>query len=43
MAAFSESVVEDAALAWLESIGYVVLQGRTSRQASPARSAAIRT
>jgi hypothetical protein len=25
--AFSESVVEDAALAWLEALGYVVLQG----------------
>lgn len=24
---FTESVVEDAALAWLEALGYVVLQG----------------
>jgi hypothetical protein len=24
---FSESIVEDAALAWLESLGYSVLQG----------------
>lgn len=27
MSAFSESVVEDAALAWLESLGYAVLHG----------------
>ena len=27
MSAFSESVVEDATLAWLESLGYAVLHG----------------
>ncbi len=27
MSHFSESVVEDAALAWLESLGYAVLHG----------------
>lgn len=27
MAAFTESIVEDAALAWLEALGYVVLHG----------------
>ena len=27
MSAFSESVVEDAALAWLESLGYAVKHG----------------
>lgn len=27
MSAFTESVVEDAALAWLESLGYAVLHG----------------
>jgi type I restriction enzyme R subunit len=25
---FAESVVEDAALAWLESLGYTILHGR---------------
>ena len=27
MSAFTESVVEDAALGWLESLGYAVLHG----------------
>jgi hypothetical protein len=27
MVAFTESIVEDAALAWLESLGYVVKHG----------------
>ena len=27
MSAFTESIVEDAALAWLEALGYVVLHG----------------
>jgi len=27
MNSFTESVVEDAALAWLESLGYAVLHG----------------
>jgi len=27
MSGFTESVVEDAALAWLEALGYVVLHG----------------
>lgn len=27
MTAFTESVVEDAALAWLEALGYAVLHG----------------
>jgi hypothetical protein len=27
MTAFTESIVEDAALAWLESLGYAVLHG----------------
>ncbi|MGA7949801.1 MAG: hypothetical protein WCA45_06535 [Thiobacillaceae bacterium] len=27
MSAFTESIVEDAALAWLESLGYSVLHG----------------
>lgn len=27
MTSFTESVVEDAALAWLESLGYAVLRG----------------
>ena len=27
MRAFTESIVEDAALAWLESLGYAVLHG----------------
>lgn len=27
MSAFTESVVEDAALAWLESLGYTILHG----------------
>lgn len=28
MADFTESIVEDAALAWLEALGYAVLQHR---------------
>lgn len=28
MAKFTESVVEDAALAWMESLGYIVKQGQ---------------
>lgn len=27
MSAFTESVVEDAALAWVESLGYVIRSG----------------
>ncbi len=27
MTAFAESIVEDAALAWLEALGYAVLHG----------------
>ena len=27
MSSFTESIVEDAALAWLESLGYEVLHG----------------
>jgi len=43
MSSFTESVVEDAALAWLESLGYAVKhlpapQNETTRQAGgPAR------
>jgi type I restriction enzyme R subunit len=35
MSAFTESVVEDAALAWLEDLGYVVLSGPTIAVGEP--------
>ncbi len=34
--AFSESTVEDAALAWLEALGYAVLHGRDIAFGEPA-------
>jgi fermentation-respiration switch protein FrsA (DUF1100 family) len=37
MTKFTESVVEDAALAWQEVLGYTVSTGRTSPRANPAR------
>ena len=40
MSAFSESVVEDAALAWLESLGYTVKHGL---EIAPGELAAERT
>ena len=43
MSAFTESVVEDAALAWLEALGYAVLHGPDIAAGKPAPSAAIRT
>jgi type I restriction enzyme R subunit len=39
---FTESVVEDAALAWLEALGYAVLQGPDIAAGEPGRSAATR-
>ena len=36
---FSESVVEDAALAWLEALGYAVLHGPDIAAGNGARSA----
>ena len=36
MTAFTESVVEDAALAWLEALGYTVLQRPDDRGGEPA-------
>jgi len=47
MSHFAESVVEDAALAWLESLGYAVLHlpappacaGHADRQSNAARQA----
>jgi type I restriction enzyme R subunit len=36
MTAFTESVVEDAALAWLEALGYVVLHGPDIAAGEPA-------
>lgn len=35
MTAFTESVVEDAALAWLEDLGYAVLHGPASAAGEP--------
>lgn len=43
MVGFSESIVEDAALAWLETLGYAVLHGPTSPLQSLLPSAASRT
>ena len=40
---FTESVVEDAALAWLEGLGYAVLHGPEIAAGEPAPSAATRT
>jgi len=40
---FTESVVEEAVLAWQKALGYAVLHGPPSRPASPRRSAATRT
>lgn len=36
--AFTESVVEDAALAWLESLGYAVLHGQAIAAPGAERS-----
>lgn len=36
---FTESIVEDAALAWLESLGYAVLHGL---EIAPGESRAVR-
>ena len=40
---FTESIVEEAALAWLEALGYAVLHGPSSRQVNLRPSATIRT
>lgn len=36
MATFTESIVEDAALAWLEALGYAVLHGPDIAAGEPA-------
>ena len=36
MATFTESIVEDAALAWLEVLGYAVLHGPDIAAGEPA-------
>lgn len=36
MTAFTESIVEDAALAWLASLGYAVLHGPAIAVGEPA-------
>ena len=41
MVGFSESIVEDAALAWLETLDYAVLHGPTSPLQSLLPSAAL--
>ena len=43
MPTFTESIVEDAALAWLEALGYTVLHGPDIAAGEPAPSAATRT
>jgi hypothetical protein len=39
---FAESVVEEAALAWLETLGWEIRHGPASPRASPTPSAATR-
>jgi type I restriction enzyme R subunit len=36
MARFTESVVEEAALAWLEGLGYTILHGPDAEQLAEA-------
>ena len=43
MSGFAESVVEEAALAWLQGLGYSMLHGPHIAAASWAPSAAIQT
>ena len=40
---FTESVVEDAALAWLEALGYAVLHGPDIAAGEPAAERTTRT
>lgn len=38
---FTESIVDEAALAWLESLGYIVLQGSNVAPGEPATERVI--